>query len=512
MNDQEPRDIVIEARGITKRYGGVLALDTVNLKVYAGKVNAIVGENGAGKSTLMNILSGACTEYEGDIVLCGKKVAFADTIDARNAGISMIHQELQLVPHLPIAENVFLGREHLTRAGLIDYQHMHEEAARILHGLDFDMDVRLNVSTLRVGQQQLVEIAKALSFDLRVLIMDEPTSALSANETRILFALVKSLTENGVAIVYITHKMDELTAIADYVTVFRDGCSISGSAVHTISVDDLIRLMVGRDIRDFFVKQNHAKGPTKLQIENLYLKEGGHSNRYLLNNISFEVKSAEVLGIFGLMGAGRTELLEIIFGLHPGSSEKVVRIDGNVVSITSPVDAIANGMALIPEDRKCDGLVLGMDIAQNISLASLDRVVKGGLLNDALETTQADAFRDRMTIKSHSSRQTAATLSGGNQQKVVLSKWLVTKPAILLLDEPTRGVDVNAKNDIYRIIDDLASQGIAIVLVSSELPEIMAMADRIIVLSEGRLTGEFGRADYSEERLLKAALPGSHAV
>jgi ribose transport system ATP-binding protein len=508
MNDQDPHDIVMEARGISKRFPGVLALDNANFKVYAGKVNAIVGENGAGKSTLMNILSGACTEYEGHIVLCGKMVAFANTIDARNAGISMIHQELQLVPHLSIAENVFLGREHVTHAGLIDYKRMHEEAARILRRLDFDMDVRLNVSTLRVGQQQLVEIAKALSFDLRVLIMDEPTSALSANETSVLFTLVKSLTENGVAIVYITHKMDELTAIADYVTVFRDGCSISESAVRNISVDDLIRLMVGRDIRDFFVKQDHVKGSTKLQIENLCLKKAGHSDRYMFNNISLEVKSAEVLGIFGLMGSGRTELLETIFGLHPGLSEKVVRINGSVVSIASPVDAITNGLALIPEDRKCDGLVLGMDIAQNISLASLDRVVKGGLLNDTLEKTQADSFRNTMSIKSHSSQQTAATLSGGNQQKVVLSKWLVTTPEILLLDEPTRGIDVNAKNDIYRLIDDLASQGIAIVLVSSELPEIMAMADRIIVLSEGKHTGEFCRTDFSEERLLKAALPG----
>ena len=509
MNNSSNDTVIMEALGISKRFPGVLALDNVNLRIYAGRVNAIVGENGAGKSTLMNIMSGVYTDYEGELILNGEKVSFKNTTDARNAGISIIHQELQLILYLSIAENIFLGREPLNNANYIDIKKMRKDAKALLEKLEFTKDVKTKVSMLRVGQQQIVEIAKALSFDVRVLIMDEPTSALSESETNILFKLIRSLTSQGVAIVYITHKMDELTKLADYVTVFRDGRSVSESAVKNIKVDEIIKLMVGRDIKEFFVKKEHAKGPVKLKAEKLSLKQKGNAEKYILKDISFEVRSSEVLGIFGLMGAGRTELLETVFGLHSLNSSGSILIDGQNVKITNPTIAINSGLALIPEDRKSDGLVLDMDIAENISLASMGNVLKNGMLSSKMEVDQADDYRNKLNIKSYSAKQAAAKLSGGNQQKVVLSKWLVTNPKILQLDEPTRGIDVNAKNEIYKLIDELAAQGMAIVVVSSELPEIMAISDRIITICEGRLTGEFERKDFSDEKILTAALPAN---
>lgn len=501
--------IIIEARKISKRFPGVLALNEVDLKVYAGKVNAVVGENGAGKSTLMNILSGVYTDYEGELLLNGQKVAFKDTTDARQVGISIIHQELQLVPYMSIAENIFLGREPLNAASFIDYNIMEKKASTLLSKLEFDTEVKQKISSLRVGQQQIVEIAKALSFDVRVLIMDEPTSALSGSETNTLFKLIRSLAARGVAIVYITHKMDELTQLADYVTVLRDGCLVSESAVKNVSVDGIVQLMVGRDIKDFFVKKQHKKGAIRLKIEDISLKKSRRNGKYLINNISFTVHASEVLGIYGLMGAGRTELFETIFGLHTARATGAVFIEGKQVRINDPDDAIRAGLALIPEDRKSDGLVLEMAISKNISLASLGKILKNGLLNKTLEQNQSEMYRVKMDIKSYSSNQPVIKLSGGNQQKVVLSKWLVTDPKILLLDEPTRGIDINAKNEIYKLIDELASQGMAIVVVSSELPEIMAISDRIITICEGRLTEEFERSEFTEEKILKAALPGN---
>lgn len=500
-------DVIIEARQISKSFPGVLALDKVNLKVYAGKVNAVVGENGAGKSTLMNILSGVYTEYDGKLLFDGQKVAFKDTTDARQVGISIIHQELQLVPYMSIAENIFLGREPLKSVGFIDDKIMEEKANALLGKLEFDGDVRKKVTSLRVGQQQIVEIAKALSFDVRVLIMDEPTSALSESETNTLFKLIRSLTAKGVAIVYITHKMDELTRLADYVTVLRDGRSVSESAVKNIAVDEIVKFMVGRDIKDFFVKKQHEKGVVRLKVEDVSLRKTGESGKFLLEDISFAVNVSEVLGIYGLMGAGRTELFETIFGLHTTQAIGTVFIEERQVNINSPADAIKVGIALIPEDRKSDGLVLEMAISRNISLASLGKLLRNGLLSETKEEKQADMYREKLDIKSYSSNQPVVKLSGGNQQKVVVSKWLATDPKILLLDEPTRGIDINAKNEVYKIIDDLASQGMAIVIVSSELPEIMAISDRVITICEGRLTGNFERSEFAEEKILKAALP-----
>ena len=507
MTNHQSQRIVIEAREISKQFPGVLALSKVNLRVYAGKVNAIVGENGAGKSTLMNILSGVYSSYEGDLFVDGTKVNFQNTSDAQKAGISMIHQELNLVPYLTVAENIFLGRERLTRIGTVDYRKMKQDAGDILSNLDFHEDVGTLVSNLRVGQQQIIEIAKALSFDARVLIMDEPTSALSENETMVLFKLIHSLTAKGVAIIYITHKMDELTQLADYVTVLRDGQFISESPVEKITTNEIVKLMVGREPKDFFVKKEHPKGDYLFEAESLTLRNPESPEKFLLKDISFRVAASEVLGIYGLMGAGRTELFETIFGLYPSGTAGAIKIENRQVQCSSPKDAIRHGIALIPEDRKRDGLVLEMNIAQNISLASLESVEKGGILNFQFEKKQADSYREKLNIKSYSASQLTGKLSGGNQQKVVLSKWLVTNPKILLLDEPTRGIDINAKNEIYKLIDDLAFRGLAIVIVSSELPEIMAISDRIITLCGGRLTGEFKRNEFSEESILKAALP-----
>jgi ribose transport system ATP-binding protein len=507
VNESTIDKVIIEVRKISKSFPGVRALHEVNLNVYAGKVNAVVGENGAGKSTLMNILSGVYTEYDGELLLDGQKVAFQDTTDARQVGISMIHQELQLVPYMSIAENIFLGREPLNRLGLIDYKIMEDKARTLLSKLEFDTDVRQEIASLRIGQQQIVEIAKALSFDVRVLIMDEPTSALSESETHTLFRLIRSLKAKGVAIVYITHKMDELTQLADYVTVLRDGCFISESPAKNITVDEVVRLMVGRDVKDFFVKKQHETGAVRLKIEDLSLKTSDKSGKFQLKDISFAVSASEVLGIYGLMGAGRTELFETIFGLDTTQATGKIFIDGEQIQINSPDEAIKAGIALIPEDRKNDGLMLNMTIARNMSLACLRKVLKNGLLSEALEQKQADMYREKLNIRSYSSYQSVDKLSGGNQQKVVVSKWLATDPKILFLDEPTRGIDVNAKNEIYKLIDDLAAQGMAIVVVSSELPEIMAISDYIITICAGRLTNEFKRSEFSEEKILSAALP-----
>jgi ribose transport system ATP-binding protein len=498
---------ILEAIKITKQFPGVLALNGVDFHVYAGKVNAIVGENGAGKSTLMNILSGVYGEYEGTIRLDGKPVSFRNVSEAQQAGISMIHQELNLVPYMTVAENIFLGREPLDAAGLVDAKRMRKEASVLLERLHFEASPDTNIIDLRVGQQQMVEIAKALSRNAQVLIMDEPTSSLSENETNVLFSLIRKLKAEGVGIVYITHKMDELRLLADYVTILRDGCFITEARAGDLSIDDIVRSMVGRDTKDFFVKTDHDKGSVVLKVNHLSLEDENHPGKWLLKDISFQVSTSEVVGIYGLMGAGRTELLEALFGLHAKRTKADISVNGESVQFQHPKDAIDKGFALIPEDRKRDGLVLGMSMEQNTSLASLWNFLKHGLLNARMEKAQAEVYREKMSIKSYSCKQPAGQLSGGNQQKVVLSKWLLTQPAILLLDEPTRGIDINAKNDIYKLMDELAAQGMAIVVVSSELPEIMAVSDRILTLCMGEITGEFRRSEFKEELILKAALP-----
>lgn len=509
MSDAVKSKIILKTRSIRKVFSGVIALDGVSFEIHSGKVNALVGENGAGKSTLMKVLSGVYQDYDGEIFLDGQPVSFNTPAEAQDKGIAIIHQELNLIPNLSIAENVFLGREFLTPLGFIDYKKMQDETAKLLKKLDLALEPRTLVSELRVGQQQLVEIAKALSLNARIVIMDEPTSAISEHEIEVLFSLIRSLRNRGVAIVYITHKLDELFNIADRVTVLRDGKLISCRPISEVTHDDIVRMMVGRDIDDFFVKSETAKGDEVLRVENICLDHPNRPGDYLVEQINFSVKKGEVLGIYGLMGAGRSELFETIFGQHPLHSAGKVFVENQEVRIQSPGDAIKAGIGFVSEDRKLEGLVLLMSVSANITLPSINKIRRFGLLNKRLERSLAENYVERLKIKTPSSHQIVENLSGGNQQKVVIAKWLATNPKVILLDEPTRGIDVNSKNEIYRLISELASAGLGVVVVSSELPEIMAISDRILVLSEGRATGEFTYSEASEEKIIQAAIPKS---
>ncbi len=509
MAAMEHNDAVLAAEGITKSFGGIKALEDAGVTVYAGQVNAVVGENGAGKSTLMKILAGVYQDYQGRVFLNGREVAFANPRQAQEAGVAIIHQELNLIPHLNVAENIFLGREFLGRLGFVDFKKMYDETRTLLDRLDLDVDPRRSVSELRVGQQQVIEIAKALALDARVIIMDEPTSAISEREVDILFDLIRSLTQRGVAIVYISHRLEEVYRIADRITVMRDGRTVGSRPRGQLHHDDVVRMMVGRDMGEFFVKDETIPGVEVFRVEGVRLDHPDQPGDFLVKDVGFSVRRGEVLGLFGLMGAGRTELLETIFGLHARTSAGRLFLDGKRLSVSSPSDAIKAGIALVPEDRKRQGLVLDMSVAASISLAGIGQVERFGFLSDRLERTLTATYTDRLRIKATSARQPVKDLSGGNQQKVVIAKWLATKPRVLLLDEPTRGIDVNAKNEVYKLISELAAAGLAIVMSSSELPEIMTIADRIIVLSEGRQTAEFPRAEATAESILRAALPRS---
>ena len=502
--------VLLEAHGITKTFPGVRALDDVQITVRAGRLNALLGENGAGKSTMMNILAGVFPPDAGEIFLAGQPVRFTSPRAAQEAGIAIIFQELNLVPHLSVAENIFLGREPRNRAGLLDTARMNREAAALLAELELDADPRTPVARLRVGAQQVVEIAKAMSFHSRVIIMDEPTSAITEHEVAVLFRLIRQLKSRGTGIIYITHKLDELAEIADDVTVFRDGRFIATKPFAETTRDEMVRLMVGRDLTDLFPKTCAPAGDEMLRVQNISLRHPERAADFTVRNVSFSVRKGEVLGLFGLMGAGRTELLQTIFGLHPRAASGEMWIAGQPVSIRSPRAAIDAGLALAPEDRKGDGLVLMHSVAENTTLACLDQISRFGLLQPARERELVSRYVERLRVRTPTLRQAVRNLSGGNQQKVVLAKWLATKPKVLLLDEPTRGIDINAKKEIYALVDELARSGLAVVMVSSELPEILAIADRIFVLAEGRVTAEFTRGAATEEAILHAALPGGN--
>ncbi|GAB4030441.1 sugar ABC transporter ATP-binding protein [Spirosoma jeollabukense] len=498
---------MLVAENITKRFSGVTALDTVCLEFLAGNVTAVIGENGAGKSTLMKILSGVYDDYEGQIRFNGEPVRFNSIRDAQECGIAIIHQELNLIPYLSITENIFLGREITTRWGTLDKKAMRLTSQKLLDKLRLDISPDTLVAELKVGQQQVVEIAKALLVESEVIIMDEPTSAISESEVAVLFDIITDLRRENKAIVYISHKLDELFTIADRYVVLRDGKSIESGSMQGIDHDTLIRKMVGRDITSIRRQLTNRVHAPLLSVENLCLKHPVRVQDNQLKNLSFTVGRGEIVGVFGLMGAGRTELLETLFGLHPKRSSGAVNIDGQSVRFKNPIHSIASGMALVPEDRKKDGLVLGMDVQTNISLTALENIEQTGFLSQNKETTLAKKYIADLRIKTPSEKQTARNLSGGNQQKIVLSKWLATNPKLLMLDEPTRGIDVNAKNEIYKLILQLADEGMGILVVSSELPEILAISDRILVLCEGNLTAEMTVQDASEDSILKAAIP-----
>jgi ribose transport system ATP-binding protein len=507
-DNSQSDDVLLEATGVCKSFPGVRALDGVDIRVRRGRLNALLGENGAGKSTLMNILAGAFPPDAGRIVLQGKPVHFKNTRQAQAAGIAIIFQELNLVPQLSIAENIFIGREPLNRFGLIDYTRMNAEAAALLQELELEAAPTTLISELRVGAQQVVEIGKAISFNARVIIMDEPTSAITEHEIEMLFRQIRRLKQNGVGIVYITHKLDELPGIADDVTVFRDGRLVGTKRFDEVTRAEMIRMMVGRELSDLFLKTSVEPGDKVLRVRNLSLRLRERGGAVSFKDVSFDVRRGEILGIFGLMGAGRSKLLRTIFGLYPHESTGQIEVDGKPVQLRSPQDAIEAGLALAPEDRKGEGIVLDSSVAHNLTLACLSRVERAaGFLSPRRERELVGGYVDRLRVKTPSLEQPVVNLSGGNQQKVVLAKWLATRPKVLLLDEPTRGIDINAKREIYTLIDELAQSGLGVVMVSSELPEILGIADRIVVLCEGRKTAEFSRADATEEKLVTAALP-----
>lgn len=497
---------ILEVRNVSKDFSGVYALKNVDINIFRGKVNAIIGENGAGKSTLMKIISGIHSEYEGEVLLHGKQVQFKSPREAGNSGVNIIHQELNLVPHLSIAANIFLGHELTHRLGLLDFPEMNKKAKELLSQLELNVTPTTRVCQLRVGQQQLVEIAKALLFESKVLILDEPTSAISDHEVELLFKIITRLKNKGVAIVYISHKLDELFQIADNFIVLRDGAYIGSGSIQGTSQDELIRMMVGRDLVKGIRREGAVREKELLKVENLCLQNPENRQDYLVNNVSFTLRKGEILGIGGLMGSGRTEVLEAIFGLFPSYVSGKIFIEGKEIRIRSINEAIRAGIALVPEDRKLQGLILNMNVAKNTSLASLRKLSSFSIINRKKEANLSRFYIDKLKTQVSSSSLEVDKLSGGNQQKVVISKWMATQPKILLLDEPTRGIDVGAKSEIYKLIKDLATQGMGIIFVSSELPEILSIADNILVLSESILTAKLTREEASEEVIMKAAL------
>jgi len=495
----------LRMEGIGKRFGGVTALDDVTIEAVSGEVHAICGENGAGKSTLMKALAGAITDYDGEIRLEGQPVRFDGPRAAEDAGIRIIHQELNLVPELSAAANIFLGRERRNRFGLIDNRAMERDAAAIFRRLGTPIPPRAPVARLKIGDQQMVEIAKALAFDAAVLIMDEPTSALSDAEVARLFRVIRDLKAAGTTILYISHRMNEVFTIADRITVLRDGRYVATAERERTEPDQVIRWMVGRSIGTFDAPVKMAQAEPVLEVKKLSAPSPPGSGRPSLKEISFEVRAGEVVGIAGLLGAGRTELLDALFGALDEPPSGAIRLKGREAIFAEPIEAIEAGVALVTEDRKTLGLFDQMTVAENISLAQLARLAKLGVVDPRAERQAVGKAIEQLNIKTSSSSAPIMSLSGGNQQKCVIARWLLTEPRLLLLDEPTRGIDVGAKAEIYTLIHALAERGMAILMTSSELPELLTVCGRILVLCDGRLTASFDRSEATEERIVRAA-------
>ncbi|WP_233972217.1 ribose ABC transporter ATP-binding protein RbsA [Pectobacterium versatile] len=489
---------LLQLQGITKSFPGVKALSGAALNVYPGKVMALVGENGAGKSTMMKVLTGIYRKDAGSIHFLGQEVDFSGPKASQEAGIGIIHQELNLIPQLTIAENIFLGREFTNRFGRIDWNKMYAEADKLLKRLNLRYDSRRMVGDLSIGDQQMVEIAKVLSFESKVIIMDEPTDALTDTETASLFSVIKELQSQGCGIVYISHRLKEIFEICDDITVFRDGQFIGERPVSDLEEDTLIEMMVGRKLEDQYPRSSKVPGEVRLKVQNL---SGPGVER-----VSFTVRKGEILGVAGLMGAGRTELMKILYGALPRTGGNVT-LDGRDVVTRKPQDGLANGIVYISEDRKRDGLVLGMSVKENMSLTALRYFSHaGGRLKHTEEQLTVADFIRLFNVKTPSMEQPIGLLSGGNQQKVAIARGLMTRPNVLILDEPTRGVDVGAKKEIYQLINQFKEEGLSIILVSSEMPEVLGMSDRIIVMHEGRLSGDFPIEQATQEALMAAAV------
>ena len=491
------KEHILELKNISKSFSGVEVLHEVSFAVRPGEVHALLGENGAGKSTLVKIITGVHHPDKGEVFLQDEPVHFRDSRDSRQAGIAAIYQELSLFPDLDVAENIFAGRQPVTSARRVDWRKLYAEAGKLLESLGVKLDLKEKARTLTIAQQQMVEIARAFSINARILIMDEPTSSLTLNEVSDLFRLVRRLRSDGTAIIFISHRLEELFELADRVTVLRDGSYVDTRWMKDITRDDLIRMMVGRTINNLFPKQDVVAGDVVLKVQNL-------TRAGAFQDVSFELRRGEILGMAGLVGAGRTNVARAIFGVEPPTAGKI-QIEGRDVAITSPQQAIKLGLAYVPEDRQLHGLIPTMPLTPNISLPTLHRYARNGWLQDKLERTSAYKAACQMEVRANNIWQLARELSGGNQQKVVLAKWLSTKPRILILDEPTRGIDVGTKAAVHGLMSNLAAEGLAILMISSELPEILGMSDRVIVMREGYLTGHFSRAEATQEKIISAA-------
>lgn len=503
----ENNPYILQMQSITKQFPGVKALDDVTLEVRRGTIHVICGENGAGKSTLMKVLSGVYPygSYEGKILFMGSEMKFRNIKESESAGIGIIHQELTMIPELSVTENIFVGNE-ITRKGLVDWDEERRRTVEILKRVGLMIDPDTLIKHLGVGQQQLVEIAKALSKNVKLLILDEPTSALNEDDSANLLNLMRELKANDITCIMISHKLNEVAAIADAVTVIRDGHTVESYEVEAGSVDEdkIIRAMVGRSIENRYPEHVSNPGEVIFEVSDWWVEDPEVEGRMVCKGSSFNVRAGEIVGFAGLMGAGRTELMRSIFGHNYGIFRGgTLKIKGKEVKINSVESAIKHGIAYVPEDRKNLGLNLLDSIRQTIVSADLDRIIKRGLLSFEEEQKAAEKYRESVRIKAPSVDVGVNTLSGGNQQKVVLSKWMYTEPDVLILDEPTRGIDVGAKYEIYKLIHELADQGKAVVLVSSELPELLGMADRIYTIFEGSITGELAKEEASQEALMK---------
>ncbi|MEV4610277.1 xylose ABC transporter ATP-binding protein [Neorhizobium sp. LMR1-1-1.1] len=501
-------EFLLEMKNISKSFSGVKALDGIHLQVRRGECVGLCGENGAGKSTLMKVLSAVYPygTWEGEILWEGHELKASSIRETEKAGIAIIHQELMMVPHLSVAENIFLGSE-ISNHGFLDYDAMNARAQELLAKLNVhDINPALPVLNYSGGKQQLIEIAKALNKDAKLLILDEPTSALTATEIRTLLDLIKSLKAGGLACVYISHKLEEVAEISDTVTVIRDGTHIATRPISDLTTANIVTMMVGREMKNLYPKEEHAIGEVVLEAHNVSCWDVTNPDRKVVDDVSFQIRRGEILGIAGLVGAGRTELVSTLFGAYAGSHKGSVHLDGREITIRSPRDAVKAGICMVPEDRKRSGILPIIGVGHNMTISVLNRFAAFGLIDEHEELAQIQAEILRLKIKTADPMLPIASLSGGNQQKAVLSKMMLPDPRILILDEPTRGVDVGAKYEIYKLIFALAKAGVAVLMVSSELTEVLGISDRVLVIGEGRLRGDFVNDNLTQEHVLAAAL------
>lgn len=504
---------LLEMRNIVKCFGPVRALDGISISLNKGEILSLCGENGSGKSTLMKVLCGIYPhgDYDGDIIYSGKKIEPKNISDTENLGIAIIHQELTLVKELSILENLFLGSE-ICNHGILNHELMYYEAKLLLEKVNLSVSPETKVGDLGVGQQQLVEIAKAMSKNAKLLVLDEPTAPLTESETNILLNLVKELRESGVSCIYISHKLGEVKEISDHICIIRDGVHIGTRQAGDMATDDIITMMVGREMKQLFPREEHEIGDVVLQVKNVNAWDKANSAIPKVKNASFELRKGEILGVSGLVGAGRTELMECLYGSYLGKYQGEYFFEGQKLNIRNSKDALDIGIAMVPEDRKRNGIVPIMSVGQNMSLSALDSLSKYGVLDDTLESNTVKENIKQLTVKTPNAELAIKNLSGGNQQKAILARFLMINPSILILDEPTRGIDVGAKYEIYKLMFKLVKQGISIIMVSSELPEVLGISDRVIVMHEGTIKGDLINKDLTQEIIMDCALSEGEAA